>query len=313
MTGETRKGSSQSNAMPDPTPGMTGGLSPVAALVRRHDRDRYQTALFAPTDRREALFALYAFNYEIARVREAVTQPMLGQIRLQWWREAIEEAYTGAVPRRHVVAEPLAGVIRDFALTREHFERMIDTRERDLADEPPATLAALEDYAESTGATLLHLTLEVLGVAAPAARDAAREVGIGYALAGLLRAMPFHARVGRCYIPAEIAERVRLDPRDYAGLRDTATLRAAGAEFAHAAAGHLREARRYRYRVPRQAHAAMLPAVVAGRFLARLEQAGFNPFAPELTAPDTLQSWRLFAAALRMTLSRIAGEGGPGP
>ena len=76
-----------------------GGLSPVAALVRHHDRDRFQTALFAPARRREALFALYAFNYEIARVRESVREPMLGQIRLQWWREAIDAAYAGAAAR----------------------------------------------------------------------------------------------------------------------------------------------------------------------------------------------------------------------
>src|SRR6476659_2869718 len=50
-------------------------LSPVAALVRRHDHDRFQTVLFAPAARREALFALYAFNYEIARVRDSVSQP----------------------------------------------------------------------------------------------------------------------------------------------------------------------------------------------------------------------------------------------
>ena len=69
--------------------------------MRHHDRDRFQTALFAPAERREALFALYAFNYEIARVREAVREPMLGQIRLQWWREAIAAAYAGEPPRRH--------------------------------------------------------------------------------------------------------------------------------------------------------------------------------------------------------------------
>jgi len=289
------------------------GLSPLAALVCRHDRDRYQTALFAPAERREALFALYAFNYEVARVREIVTQPMLGQIRLQWWREAVEAAYTGAQPRQHPVAEPLAAIIGEFELTRAHFDRMIDTRERDLADEPPATLAVLEEYAEGTAATLLHLTLEVLGVAEPAADAAAREVGIGYALAGLLRAMPFHARAGRCYIPAEIAERTGVDPRDYTGLRATASLRAASAEIAEAAAGHLAGAQRYRREIPRRAHAAMLSSVVADRFLARLHRANDNPFAPELAVPDTLQSWRLFAAALRMTLSRIAGEGGPGP
>jgi NADH dehydrogenase [ubiquinone] 1 alpha subcomplex assembly factor 6 len=285
------------------------GLSPVAALVRRHDRDRYQTALFAPRDRREDLFALYAFNYEIARLREAVTQPMLGQIRLQWWREAIEAAYAGAPPRRHAVAETLAAVIRDFALTRAHFQRMIDARERDLADEPPATLAALEDYAEGTSATLLYLVLEVLGVTEPNIAVAAREVGIGYALTGLLRAMPFHARTGRCYIPAEIAGRTGLDPRDYAAVRDTAPLRAASAEIAAAAKGHLVAARRYRRDVPRRAQAAILPEVVAERFLARLKRAGFNSFAPELAAPDPLQSWRLTVAALRLTLSRIAGEG----
>ncbi len=275
------------------------GLSPLAALVRRHDRDCYQTALFAPADRREALFALYAFNYEIARVRESVTQAMLGQIRLQWWREIVDAAFTGAPTRQHDVAAPLAAAIRDFALTREHFDRMIDTRERDLADEPPATLAALEEYAEGTSATLLYLALEVLGASRPAARTAAREVGIGYALAGLLRAMPFHARMGRRYIPADTGARLGLDPADYAGTRDSIGLRAATAEIADTAADHLQAARRYRREVPRRARAAMLPSVVADRFLARLKRAAYNPFALELAAPDTLQSWRLFAAALR--------------
>jgi NADH dehydrogenase [ubiquinone] 1 alpha subcomplex assembly factor 6 len=275
------------------------GRSPLATLVRRHDRDRYQTALFAPSDRREALFALYAFNYEIARVREAVTQPMLGQIRLQWWREIVGAAYEGVAPRPHEVAEPLATVIRDVMPTRAHFDRMIDTRERDLGDSPPATLADLEDYAEGTAATLLYLVLEVLGVTDPAARASAREVGIGYALAGLLRALPFHARFGRSYIPAEITARVGLDPADYSTLRDSAGLRAVCAEVAEAAAAHLQAARRYHREIPRSARAALLGAIVADRYLARLKRAEFNPFAPELSLPDPLQSWRLAAAALR--------------
>jgi len=111
--------------------------------------------------------------------------------------------------------------------------------------------------------------------------------------------MPFHARTGRCYIPADFRARNGFDPRDYAGLRDTAALRGACAELADAAAGHLAGARRYRREVPRRARAAMLPAVVAERFLARLRRADYNPFAAELAVPDPLQSWRLFAAALR--------------
>src|SRR5215831_3169513 len=99
-------------------------LSPVAELVHRHDRDRFQTALFAPARSRESLFALYAFNYEIARVRETVSEPVLGQIRLQWWRESIAAAFDGNPVRHHIVVEALTAAIRGCALTRAHFDRL---------------------------------------------------------------------------------------------------------------------------------------------------------------------------------------------
>lgn len=280
-------------------PGFAVALSGPGAIVRRHDRDRYQTVLFAPPDRREALFALYAFNYEVARVRESVTQPMLGQIRLQWWREVVEAIYTGAPVRRHEVVQPLAAAIEAFGLSRAHFDRIIDTRERDLAEEPPADLAALIDYAEGTSSVLLHLALEALAAAEPATVAAARAIGIAYALAGLLRAMPFHAAAGRSYIPRDIAGRADLDPADYVGRRDTPAVRAAAEHLAETAAAHLAAGRRGRDRTARRAVAALLPAVIAERYLLRLQRAGFNPFAPELAAPDPLQSWRLAVAALR--------------
>jgi phytoene synthase len=283
---------------PGPRSDLAGEASSLAALVRHHDRDRYQTALFAPARRREALLALYAFNYEIARVRETVTQPMLGQIRLQWWREVLDTAYAGAPARQHPVAVSLSAAIREFGLSREPFDRLIDTRERDLADEPPASLAALEDYAEGSSAALVHLALQVLGVREATIEETARQVGIAYALAGLLRAMPFHARAGRTYIPADVGERARLDPGDYGAGRATPALRATIREIAEAAARHLRAAREGRPAIPRSAIAALLPAIVAGRFLARLRRAEYDPFAPVLAVPDPLQIWRLAAAAL---------------
>lgn len=290
VSAETRKGRSPEAAS---TP-----LSASAAIVRRHDRDRYQTALFAPADRREALFALYAFNHEVARVREIVTQPMLGQIRLQWWREAIDAAYAGAAPRRHQVAEALAAAITERGLSRAYFDRIIDMRERDLADAPPADVDTLEEYAEGTSSSLVCLALEALIAADDAALAAGREIGVGYAFAGLLRAMPFHAAAGRSYIPRAIAARLGLDSEDYGRRRDTPELRAASAELAEIAAARLAAARRYSGRIPRRGNAALLPAVIADRFLLRLKRAGYNPFAPELAALDTLQSWRLLAAAL---------------
>jgi phytoene synthase len=290
MSGETHP--------PGPRSDLGEEGSSLAALVRHHDRDRYQTALFAPVGRREALLALYAFNYEIARVREIVTQPMLGQIRLQWWREVLDAFYAGTPARQHPVAVPLSAIIREFGLSREPFDRLVDTRERDLADEPPASLAALEDYAEGTSAPLVHLALQVLGAREAAVEETARQVGTGYALVGLLRAIPFHARAGRTYIPAEIAERTGLDPGDYAAGRSTPALRAAVREIAGAATRHLRAAREGRAAIPRSAIAALLPATVADRFLARLRRAEYDPFAPALAMPDPRQIWRLAAAAL---------------
>ncbi len=274
------------------------GLSPAAALVRRYDRDRFQTALFAPQAHREALFALYAFNFEIARVRESVREPMLGQIRLQWWSEAIDSAYGGGPVRRHEIVEAITTVIRERRLGRAQFDRLIDARERDLDDEPPATLAALEDYAEGSSAPLIYLALEVLEAARPTALEAARHVGIAYALSGLVRAMPMHAPAGRSFIPAALSAETGLDPRDYAALRPTPALRQAVETIAVAARGHLAAARELRRDVPTAALPALLPARIAHNALRRLERAGFDPFAGAALT-DPLQSWRLTWAALR--------------
>jgi len=252
-------------------------LSPVAALVRRHDRDRFQTALFAPAARREALLALYAFNYEIARVRESVTEPTLGRIRLQWWRESIAAAYEGGPVRHHPVVEPLSEIIRGLALARDHFDRMIDARETDLEDDPPASLAKLEEYAEGSSSQLVYLALEALGVHDPAAFDAGLHIGIAYSLAGLLRAMPFRARQ---IIPADIAPQQGI------------------VQLAAAASRHLATARNHRKLTPRAALPALLPAAVARHWLIRLKRVGFDPFNPAVASPDPLQTWRLGAAAL---------------
>jgi phytoene synthase len=249
----------------------TDRLSPVAALVRPHDRDRFQTVLFAPAARREALFALYAFNYEIARVRERVTEPTLGRIRLEWWRETIAAAYEDGPVRRHDVVDALTDAIRVHRPTREHFDRLIDAREKDLAEQAPTGLAALEDHTEAVSARLVYLALEMLGVDDSAARQAGFHVGIAYGLAGLLRAMPHQARASRPLVPFEVAA---------------------------AASRHLALARGLRSAVARAALPALLPAIVAERYLRRLRRAGCDPFDKTVTAPDPLQSWRLTAAAL---------------
>jgi NADH dehydrogenase [ubiquinone] 1 alpha subcomplex assembly factor 6 len=275
-----------------------GGLSQVAALVRRHDRDRFQTVLFAPVARREALFALYAFNYEIARVRESVTEPALGRIRLQWWRESIDAAFEAGPVRRHPVVEALTTVIRGYGLTRGHLDRLIEARESDLDADPWPSLEALEEYAEASSASLVQLALEILAAADPLAREAGRHVGIAYALAGLIRALPFRAGNGRPIIPAEIAERSGIDPYDHRAARAHPGLRKAVAGLAASASRHLEAARTLRGKFRRASLPALLPALIAQGWLARLELAEYDAFDPALAVRDPLQGWRLAVAAL---------------
>jgi NADH dehydrogenase [ubiquinone] 1 alpha subcomplex assembly factor 6 len=275
-------------------------LSPLAADLRQHDRDRFQIALFAPAGARDALFALYAFNYEIARVREATREPILGRIRLQWWRDALDEIYAGNAPRRHDVAEALAQAIATHGLTRAHFDALIDAREMDFAEEPPATLEALEAYAEGSSGSLVLLALEALGLRQGEGEAAALSVGIAYALSGLLSAMRFHAGMRRLYLPQDMiaAQKIDLD-RSVFALKSTPALAECAQEIAALARYHLGVARAQRERVPKAALPALLPAIIADRRLKRLERRSYDLFDPRLQQRDTLQSLRLSWAALR--------------
>jgi phytoene synthase len=268
-------------------------LSYCGAEVHRHDPDRFLTALYAPPSARESLLTLYAFNLEIAKIREQVSEPMLGEIRLQWWREAVEEAYAGGAVRRHAVAEPLAAVIRDRGLTRAHFDRLIDARAFDLDDAPPQTAQALTDYAEATSASLVWLALETLGAPDDAAIEAGRHVGIAWALVGLLRAMPHHLRQGRVYLPEDMAGEFAVDRRALREMKPSPALAAAVRALAERAGGHLRDARAHRREVPKAALPALLPAVLADGHLRRLARAGYDVFDPRLAARPGLLSARL--------------------
>jgi phytoene synthase len=276
------------------------GLSPAGALVRRVDRDRYLTALFAALPARERLFALYAFNAEIAKVRETVTEPLLGRIRLQWWREAIGEIYEGKPPRRHEVVEPLAAAIRDAGLARALFERLIDGRERDLEETPPPTLTALVDYAGATGGALACLAGAALGAQDGETQQALARVGTGYAMIGLARAAPFHARQRRQFIPAEVASLAGLGTGALFDGKGGAALARAVDLVATEGSRHVWMARLAWRGVDRaRALPALLPNVLALAYFRRLEKAGWNPESPRARLSTAGRIWRLWWAYRR--------------
>lgn len=264
-----------------------------AASVRRHDPDRYFAALFAPPAARAALLALYAFNLEVARVRETVSEPLIGQIRLQWWREALDEVYGDRPVRRHAVVRVLADAIGRHGLDRADFEQMIDAREFDLEDRQPDTLDALAGYGAATAGTLAALATGALD-AGTAGADAPREAGTAWALAGLLRAVPFHARQRRCYLPRDVLADDQAVRALYDGRIEPAVAEAMAAVAARAHA-HLTIARRRG--VSRTVLPAVLPATLIESDLGRLAGAGSDLFVRSNGPPLARQARMLWAAA----------------
>lgn len=273
-------------------------LSYCAEQVRRFDNDRFLCTLFAPPAEREALAALYAFNLEIARVRESVREPMLGRMRLQWWRDAIE-GICGGAPQREPVAQALAAAVNRFGLGREHLDRLIEAREFDLEDRPPATLDDLVAYAEGTGAPLVKLSAEVMGVRDAGAMAAAEDLGAAWALTGLIRAVPFHARARRRYLPAAVSRKAGLDVLAMFERGSVPGLPAVIEAVAGRARERLAAARAARKAVPVQALPAFLPATLATLYLKRIAAAGYDPFDARVQAAGASRLVALAVSRLR--------------
>ncbi|MCW2243201.1 phytoene/squalene synthase family protein [Azospirillum canadense] len=277
----------------------TPDLSYSGQEVRKYDNDRFLTCLFAPAERRESLFALYAFNLEIAKTREVVTEPMLGQMRLQFWRDGIEKVYGGAAVPKHAVMEPLAAAVKEQGLSRALLDRLIDAREADLEDAAPASLDCLVNYADVTSTPLVQLALESLGVREEGAQRAARHVGIAYALTGILRAVPFHAHQHRQMLPADRMEAHGAKQADLFELRSAPELRPVVGEVADRARDHLAQARGLRREVPRAALPALLPAVLADTYLDVIAREGNDPFAARVQMANPFRQAKLAWAAVR--------------
>jgi phytoene synthase len=248
-------------------------MTHCADLVRRDDHDRYLTVLHARPDDRPTLFSLYAFNLEIAKTREVVSEPALGEIRLQWWRETVEQLYAGEC-REHEVVRALSDVVRERDVPQQALQDLIDAREADLYDEQPKCLMELEAYAESTGGGIQALAALALG-GTNGALESARHVGIAWALTGLIRALPFHVRQGRVYVPSDLmVEEGLVDP-----LRDdreqTEALARILRRIGDRARAHLVCARRKSDGVPLGVKPVLRLSCLTEGYLACLERNGY--------------------------------------
>src|SRR5580704_12269430 len=281
---------------------MQDAFTYCAELVRTADRDRFLSTLFAPAEHRAALHALYAFNVEVARVREVAREPLPGEIRLQWWSEVLRGERAGEASA-NPVASALLTVIERYRLASAKLTALIDARCFDLYDDPMARLTDLEAYASKTSSALIALAACVVAdVEGEVTEPVANPAGIAYAIAGLIRAFPLNAARRQLYVPLGLLERHGVEPQDIFAGRSSQSLRAAFAELQSVARRHLLAAHQQIATLPDAALPAFLPVALVRPSLDRLARC--DPFAPAELSPWRRQ-WLIWRAARNP--ARIAG------
>jgi 15-cis-phytoene synthase len=264
---------------------MQDAFAHCEGLVRAADKDRFLASLFAPAEHRDALLALYAFNLEIARVREVAHEALAGEIRLQWWSDVL-----GGAGREEVAAHPVAAAllatVGRYQLPLERLERLIEARRFDLYDEPMGALADLEAYADGASTSLIALAAQIrAGGEEPDIRMLTHHAGLAHAFVGLLAAFPIHAARGQIFVPLEILARHGATREQVLGGQATPQLHEALAELRLHARHHLRAAQQELAAAPPAVMPALLPVALAGPTLARMERRGYDPFIPVEIAP----------------------------
>jgi 15-cis-phytoene synthase len=264
-----------------------------ASLVRASDFERYAATLFVSPEQRRALLALFAFNIEIARIREQISQPLAGEIRLQWWSDLLEGLAHGEAEANPVAAEVLRAIDRH-ALPLEILSGMIDAHRFDLYDEPMQTMEELEHYLVHTASALFSLGALVLG--GEAGRLPVRDAGLAYSLARIIAALPAHASRGQMYLPLDELSRAGVAPEDVFAGRPSPELHRLLQELAGRARTHLQSARAQLAGSEGPVR-ILLPLALVDRKLKRLLSGGYKPFDPPQDPSNLATLWALWRAS----------------
>jgi phytoene synthase len=254
-----------------------------ADLVRAHDFERYASTLFVSADRRRALLALYAFNFEISRVRDQVSQPLPGEIRLQWWTDMLAGAGHGGVEGNPVAAE-LLRAIRTYSLPVERLSRLIDEHQFDLYDDPMPSMAALEAYIYDTSSALFALGTRIVGRQSEATDHLARHAGFAEGLVRVIAKLPLDASRRQLFVPLQLLESHGSGMEEVFAGKETPQLRAALDQLIGEARGHLKTTFELLASAPPELRPLFLPLALVRRDLKRRSRADCNPFTPQPTS-----------------------------
>ncbi|KAH8114540.1 isoprenoid synthase domain-containing protein [Phellopilus nigrolimitatus] len=275
-----------------------GNQDPIAYcrdFVRQHDRDSYLISQFFPRNLQPACFAVKAFYVELAMIQDSVSNPLIGQMRMQFWKDAVQQGR----PPGHPIATALHDASRIAHIAPYHLKRIIEARDVELNSPAHLNMDTLLAHAESTSSTLNYILLSILGLSSSETfSHAASHLGASQMLITLLRALPYHASKGVMVIPASITAKHHVNQEE---------VFRRGPQASVVANDHLITAREMfkengRYQVPRETMPVFLNAVPVQNYLKRLEAADFDVFDPKLQLRDSIRlPWQIWRNHLNNT------------
>ena len=272
-----------------------------AELVRAHDFTRYASTLFVPASVRRALLALYAFNVEICRVHSQVSQPLPGEIRLQWWQDMLSGSGHGGVEGNPIAAELLL-TIHSHRLPVERLSRLIEEHQFDLYNDPMPTMAALEGYINDTSSVLFSLAAAVMGPSSGDVEHLARHAGLAQGIVQVMASLPLAASQRRLFVPQQVLAKHGCGPEDIFAGKQTPDLREALDDLFGEARAHLGTAETLLLSVTPDIRPAFLPLAQVKRDLDLLARADNDPFVARL--PSRFRTlWTLWRASRSRTFS----------
>ncbi|WP_315778626.1 MULTISPECIES: phytoene/squalene synthase family protein [unclassified Bradyrhizobium] len=266
-----------------------------AGLVREHDFDRYASTLFVGPEIRRALLSLYAFNVEVTRIRDLVSQPLPGEVRQQWWRDTLTGLEHGGVEGNPVAAELLYTVQR-YALPIERLTRLVDEHQFDLYNDPMPTMAALDGHLGDTRGALFALAAQITAPPFAGADHLAHHAGIALGIMQVIASLPRDVAHRQLYVPLDLLSQHGVGQEEIFAGKPTRAIRALLADLRGQARQHLDHTMELAREAPPAVRPVLLPLALVRRDLTRAERRNDDPFQPQPRS-RLATLWTLWRAA----------------
>lgn len=278
-------------------------------LVQRTEKDWFLAILFAPAEVRAHLFALFAFRSEILGIPSKVREVLPGEIRYQWWRDALHGHAHGNV-QDHPVAAALLDTIDHYQLPIVFFDQFLQAQDFDLYDDPMPSMQAFEQYIRDTRGVFLKIAGAILTKSnndAMLPSGALLSAAYGSSICDILRAFRIHAARGKVYIPSDVLQKYGVDRDDIFNGQESPALKAVFAKMHDWARMHIRDMQRGMHDLDPSFIPILLPVFLVEPYLHVMERSDYTIFSSDMNIPQWRRQILLWRAArsLRRRFKRI--------